>query len=69
MTNMDSKERFSGRVDDYIRYRPRYPESLIGVLGEEISLEADRVVADVGSGTGFSAEPFLEYGNMVLGVD
>jgi SAM-dependent methyltransferase len=27
------------------------------------------VIADIGSGTGFSAEPFLQFGNTVIGVE
>src|SRR5262249_12530418 len=34
-----------------------------------IGLQPSWVVADVGSGTGFSAEPFLQFGNTVYGVE
>lgn len=62
-------ERFSGRVQDYIRYRPGYPEAVVAVLREEVGLSHGWVVADVGSGTGLSALPFLKHGNAVYGVE
>jgi len=62
-------ERFSDRVGDYLRYRPRYPQALVPVLEEEMRLAPAWVVADVGSGTGFSAEPFLAHGNVVFAVE
>ena len=65
----DPRDRFSDRVDDYARYRPRYPRALISILRQEIGLSADWPVADIGSGTGISAEPFLESGNTVFGVE
>jgi SAM-dependent methyltransferase len=65
----NSKERFSGRVDDYVRYRPRYPHELVPLLQREIGLEPEWRIADIGSGTGLSAEPFLRNGNVVWGVE
>ena len=62
-------ERFSDRVGDYLRYRPRYPQALVSVLQEEVGLAPEWVVADVGSGTGLSAEPFLDHGNLVFAVE
>lgn len=66
---MDSKQRFSNRVDDYVRYRPRYPAGVIDILTAEAGLWPQSVIADVGSGTGFSAELFLKNGNTVIGVE
>lgn len=65
----DPTTRFSDRVDAYVRYRPRYPVGVVDILEREIGLAADWVVADVGSGTGFSAEPFLERGCVVHAVE
>jgi SAM-dependent methyltransferase len=65
----DSKERFSNRVGDYVRYRPGYPREILDVLREECGLTAGSVVVDVGSGTGLLAQLFLENGNVVYGVE
>src|SRR5271154_6620457 len=71
MTFADSKERFSNRVEDYVRYRPGYPAALVDLLRDECGLRAEEscVIADIGSGTGLLAELFLKQGNRVLGVE
>jgi SAM-dependent methyltransferase len=65
----NSKERFSNRVEDYIRYRPGYPRATLDVMRDECGLRPESVVADVGSGTGLLAQMFLENGNLVYGVE
>ena len=66
---MDYKQRFSDRVENYIKYRPGYPDEIIPTLQLEIGLMADDIIADIGSGTGLSAKLFLENGNTVYGVE
>lgn len=65
----DPTRRFSGKVENYVRYRPGYPPELPGLLGEECGLSPDSVVADVGSGTGILSRVFLDNGNRVFGVE
>src|SRR5271167_2755126 len=65
----NSKERFSNRVDDYVRFRPGYPSGVIDVLRDECGLAPESVVADIGSGTGLLTQLFLENGNLVYGVE
>lgn len=65
----DSTARFSNRVADYIRHRPGYPAAMLRCLADEHGLRSDHVVADIGCGTGLSAEPFLRNGNTVIGVE
>jgi SAM-dependent methyltransferase len=65
----DPTRRFTDRVDDYARYRPSYPPQLLQLLRDELGLRPEHVVADVGSGTGISSEPFLANGNVVLAVE
>jgi SAM-dependent methyltransferase len=62
-------QRFSSRVENYVRYRPGYPAELITLLRDECHLTADSVVADVGSGTGKLAELLLQTGCSVFGVE
>ena len=69
MTFTDSKQRFSNRVADYIRYRPSYPSTVRDVLRSECGLKSGHVIADIGSGTGFLSELFLKNGNRVFGVE
>jgi SAM-dependent methyltransferase len=61
--------RFTGRVEAYRRYRPRYPREIIPLLVDRSSLAPSSVVADIGAGTGMLAELFLEHGNQVLAVE
>jgi len=69
MTFTDSKERFSNRVADYLRYRPGYPAAVIELVRSECGLRPGHVIADIGSGTGFLSELFLKNGNRVYGVE
>jgi ubiquinone/menaquinone biosynthesis C-methylase UbiE len=65
----DPTQRFSTRVENYICYRPGYPEALIDLLKKECSLRTDSAIADVGSGTGILSELFLKNGNVVFGIE
>lgn len=65
----DPRRRFSSRVEDYVRYRPSYPREIIPLLERECGLTRDSVIADAGSGTGFLAKIFLDYGCEVIGVE
>ncbi|TND09545.1 MAG: methylase [Bacteroidetes bacterium] len=66
---MDKLQRFSNRVENYVRFRPRYPETVAGELRKAGVLSEGMTVADIGSGTGFSAELFLDAGCRVIGVE
>jgi SAM-dependent methyltransferase len=61
--------RFTDRVRDYERFRPRYPPATLDILRDEAGLSDAWVVADIGSGTGISTEPFLDQGNPVFAVE
>jgi SAM-dependent methyltransferase len=64
-----STERFSSRVEAYVKYRPHYPKEVINALREKTGLLPNHIIADIGSGTGFSAELFLENGNFVYAIE
>lgn len=66
---MQSVERFSSRVENYVRYRPGYPPEIIDLLKNECGLRPESLIADIGSGTGKLTELFLENGNVVFGVE
>jgi SAM-dependent methyltransferase len=65
----DVTQRFTSRVENYIKYRPSYPKDVIETLKTECGLTADSIIADVGSGTGILSEIFLRNGNTVYGVE
>jgi SAM-dependent methyltransferase len=66
---LDPTKRFENRVENYLKYRPRYPAQIIPLLKQECGLTRDSVIADIGSGTGFLTELFLQNGNSVVGVE
>jgi SAM-dependent methyltransferase len=65
----DPTQRFSSRVDNYVRYRPGYPTMVLDLLKKMCELTPDSVIADVGSGTGILTHMLLENGNRVFGVE
>lgn len=69
MLKVDSKQRFSDRVENYVRFRPGYPAEVVEVLKKECGLTRDSVVADIASGTGIFTRLVLENGNRVFGVE
>ena len=69
MLNSAPTERFSSRVENYVRFRPSYPKEVIDVLRAECGLTPDQIVADIASGTGFFTRLLLENGNRVFGVE
>ncbi|WP_407310091.1 class I SAM-dependent methyltransferase [Desulfosporosinus sp. SB140] len=49
---MNSKEKFSNKVSDYVKYRPSYPKELIDYLINQVGFSQNTVIADIGAGTG-----------------
>ncbi|MGQ0542541.1 MAG: class I SAM-dependent methyltransferase [Blastocatellia bacterium] len=66
---MNTIERFSNRVENYVKYRPGYPPEVLGFFRDNLGLTESSKIADVGSGTGLSSKLFLENGNTVYGVE
>lgn len=64
---MDSKERFSNRVDSYTRYRPSYPQEVLDYLYDTVGLDGE--IADIGAGTGIFTKLLLERGSRVTAVE
>ncbi|MBN1566508.1 MAG: class I SAM-dependent methyltransferase [Acidobacteria bacterium] len=66
---MDPTLRFSNRAENYVKYRPRYPQDVIETLRLECELSSSSLIADIGSGTGALTELFLQNGNPVFAVE
>src|SRR5678816_2975636 len=64
-----SVERFSSRVENYVKYRPGYPSEILNLLKTECGLTVESTIADLGSGTGKLADVFLRHGYSVIGVE
>ncbi|MEE7546742.1 class I SAM-dependent methyltransferase [Xanthomonas sp. Kuri4-1] len=69
MSTSSSKQRFSDRVADYVRYRPDYPRDLLAWVDRDLGVGTDVAVADIGAGTGISTRLFLEAGYAVTAVE
>ena len=64
-----STERFSSRVENYVKFRPGYPVALMDLLKSRCGLAPGAVVADIGSGTGILTESLLKSGAIIFGVE
>jgi SAM-dependent methyltransferase len=62
-------QRFSNRVDNYIRYRPSYPREVVELLRAECGLTSSAIVADIGSGTGKLTELLLSHAKWVFAIE
>ncbi len=67
--NADPTQRFSSRVESYVRFRPGYPSEILAALEGECGFKPESRVADIGSGTGILTELFLRNGNPVAAVE
>lgn len=66
---MKSVTRFTGRVSNYVKYRPGYPEAILHLLEKETGFDQFKDVADIGSGPGKLSRLFLNNENLVYGVE
>jgi len=68
-TTAEPTKRFTERVDNYVKYRPGYPDEVLDLLQSECRLTDDSVIADVGSGTGIFTSLLLKRGYKVYAVE
>jgi SAM-dependent methyltransferase len=66
---VENTQRFSDRVDNYIKYRPSYPASSIDYLVKIAAIDENSVVADIGSGTGILTELLLPRVALVYAIE
>lgn len=66
---MNPTRRFSGVVDDYVRFRPDYPQAGIDLVLEGMGYPGMLTVADVGAGTGIFARQLAQRGSLVVAVE
>jgi SAM-dependent methyltransferase len=67
--NAAATTRFSNRVENYIKYRPSYPEAALDILANDCGIKRGATIADIGSGTGIFSALLLERGYNVIGVE
>lgn len=62
-------ERFSDRVDAYVRHRPGYPPEVFRAIRDGLAVAPPAVAADIGAGTGIFSALLLEEGFGVVAVE
>jgi len=65
----DPRDRFTERVENYVRYRPGYPSEIVQHLLKLLPGRFQPVIADVGAGTGIFTRILLEKGCSVISVE
>lgn len=66
---MNPTRRFSGLVDQYVRYRPDYPQHGIDLVLEGLGYPGMLTTADVGAGTGIFSRQLAQRGALVVAVE
>ena len=69
MNVADPTKRFSDRVENYIKYRPSYPDEVLTHLARQCNLTSGSAIADIGSGTGIFSGLLLAQGYKVYAVE
>lgn len=65
----DPSSYFSGRGEDYEKYRPIHPASAIDAIFSGINSSGQQVAADIGAGTGIGARLLADRGVRVLAIE
>ncbi len=66
---LETVQKFTGRSEDYVRYRPSYPPGALDAIAQRVPLQAGTMVADVGAGTGIFSSLLLDRGCTVISVE
>jgi len=64
---LNPQNRFSDRVEDYVKYRPSYPTTGIDKILENFTLPI--TAADIGAGTGISSRLLATRGIQVIAIE
>ena len=64
-----TSDRFFGKTDDYVKFRPGYPPEILDYLKKKHDFSSNSICAEVGSGTGKFAELLLHNKNKVFAVE
>jgi ubiquinone/menaquinone biosynthesis C-methylase UbiE len=66
---VNSKTRFSTRVENYVKYRPGYPAEAINFLYDKLRINEQSVIAEIGSGTGIFTRQIIEKAGKIYAVE
>jgi len=66
---MDTLDLFSEKSETYAKYRPGYPDELIDKIFSALNKSDDIVAADIGAGTGISANLLAQQNATVFAIE
>ncbi|MDP4093228.1 MAG: class I SAM-dependent methyltransferase [Bacillota bacterium] len=66
---MNTTELFTGKTDNYVKFRPAYPAEFIQYLFKEAGMSKDSIVADIGAGTGILTKLLCGKVNKIYAVE
>lgn len=66
---MSINDRFTGRANQYVKYRPSYSNEVIQHIMTTAKLTNESVVADIGAGTGIFSRKLLERHIPIIAVE
>lgn len=66
---MQSTTRFTGRSKQYVKFRPSYPQQVLSYLQQHVGWTKEKLIADVGAGTGIFTKLLLEQGSRVVAIE
>ncbi len=64
-----STEKFQGMAHEYAKYRPSYPENLYQFLYNNLNFSHQKIIADIGAGTGKFSLPLIKSGLKVYCIE
>ena len=66
---MSPQSRFTSRAEDYAKYRPSYPSTVIDRIVAELGDLSKLTAADIGAGTGISSRLLADRGIRVIAIE
>lgn len=67
--NLNPLSRFSDKAENYTKYRPLYPDTVIDKVLENLNFTNKLTVADIGAGTGIAARQLAARGLNVIAIE
>ena len=65
---METTKRFSDRVDNYVKFRPSYPQDMVDYLFSK-SVNNKSIVCDIGSGTGILSSLLVKNVDKLIAIE
>ena len=67
--SISTSDRFLGKSDNYVKYRPSYPNDILIFLNQKHEFIQNSICAEIGSGTGKFTNLLIQNKNIVFAVE